>query len=348
MLRVPRSWSDLDPAWMNEALAGRFPGAVVSETAIGPVVEGTNSRATVSLRYASGSGPERVFVKREGRIVQRLALVALGALTTEARLFASDAVLPLERPEAYAAALEPRRLAAIVVLEDVTLRGARANAGTAALSVGQVRNGLGALARLHARYWDDRRPPALGFLGPWRLGPLWAPLSLAGLARALHLLRAGRNGGLLPSGVRASTLERGFRAWADLAATGSQTVLHGDPHSANTYALGEEIVGFFDWQLVRTGNWSHDVGYFIVSSLDVEERRTHERSLLEGYLEALGAAGADAPRFDEAWDRYRRSPTYGLAAWLHTVAGARFHPLPDCLAVIGRFGAAYGDHCSGA
>ncbi len=346
MLRVPRSWSELDSGWMTSALGARFPGAIVGELEIGPIVDGTNSRATVSLRYSAGAGPERVFVKREGAIVQRVALVALGALANEARLFASGASLPLERPAAYAGACDRRRLAAIVVMEDVTIRGGRPNVGTSALSVGQVRNGLRALAGMHAAYWGPRLPPALSFLRPWHMAAFWAPISLASLLRAIHLLRSGGHGALLPAHGNAVRLERDFRAWSLIAANATQTVLHGDPHPANTYAISDTTIGFYDWQLVRTGTWAHDVGYFMVSCLDIDDRRTNERTLLLGYLEDLRSAGAPAPGFEEAWELYRRSPTYGLGAWLHTVAGARFHPLPDCLEVIARFGAAYGDHCA--
>ena len=41
-----------------------------------------------------------------------------------------------------------------------------------------------------------------------------------------------------------------------------QTYLHGDPHIGNTYVLPDDEIGFLDWQVVRRGNWSVDVGYF--------------------------------------------------------------------------------------
>jgi hypothetical protein len=332
---------------MNTALGARFPGAVVGEVRVGPISDGTNSRAVVHLGFASGSGPARVFVKREGPVLHRLALAALGALTSEVRLAASGTALPVERPAPYAAAFDRRRLAAIVVMEDVTLRAGRPNGATNPLTIGQVRSGLRGLARLHAQYWDRPLPEALGFLRPWRLRTVWAPVSFASLSRALHVLGVRGRAGLLPPGADAASLERSFRRWAALAATGPQTVLHGDPHPANTYALADETIGFYDWQLVRTGHWSHDVGYFIVSSLDIEARRAHEHLLLEGYLEEVRSAGVRAPAFDDAWRRYRQTPAYGLGAWLHTLSGGRFQPVDDSLTAVGRFGAAYADHHSG-
>jgi len=76
----------------------------------------------------------------------------------------------------------------------------------------------------------------------------------------------------------------------------------------------------------------------------VAERRVSERDLLRAYLDELATAGAPAPGFEDAWSLYRRSPVYGLGAWLHTLSGGRFQPLDRCLATIERFGAAYDDH----
>jgi hypothetical protein len=329
---------------MTVALAGYFPGAVVSEVRIGDVADGTNRRARVRLRYQSGRGPESVFVKREGRVLNRLALLALGALESEAQLFDSGVRLPLEHPTPYAAGVDTWRLATVVVMEDVTLRLARPNEAIVALTVGQVRSGLRGLACLHAAYWDRPLPEPMRFLRPWRLGKAWAPVSLASLARALRLLRSGGHARLLPPGADAATLERRFRRWATVAVSGPQTVLHGDPHPGNTYTLPGEVTGFYDWQLVRTGNWSHDIGYFMISSRAVADRRAHERSLLRYYLDELTNEGAPAPRFEDAWRLYRQAPAFGLGTWLHTLSGGGFQPIEQCLATIERFGAAYADH----
>jgi hypothetical protein len=347
VLSVPRSWSGLTPAWMTVALAGHFPGAVVTRVRIGDVADGTNRRAQVGLLYRSGRGPETVFVKREGRVLNRLALLALGALESEAQLFDSGVRLPLEHPTPYAAAVDRRRLATVVVMEDVTLRSARPNGATVPLTVGAVHSGLQGLGRLHAAYWDRPLPEPMRFLRPWRLGRAWAPVSQASLMRALHLLRSGGHASLLPPGAAATTLERRFRRWATVAIRGPQTVLHGDPHPGNTYALPGGVTGFYDWQLVRTGNWSHDVGYFITSSLGVADRRTHEQCLLRSYLVELGRAGAPAPDFEAAWRLYRETPAFGLGTWLHTLSGGGFQPVDTCLATIERFAAAYADHTKG-
>jgi hypothetical protein len=342
-LPVPHDIPDLTPQLMTAALAIRCPGAVVDKIDIGEIEDGTNRRAPVQLSYAEGSGPRAVFVKVQGRPLHRLALLALRAWATEALFAASGAARPLEHPAPFAAAIDRRRLATIVVMDDVTTHGGIANDGVASLSAAQVRDGLAGLARLHAAYWDRPLPASLHFLKPWRLTRKWAPVSGANLMHGLRKLRMTDAADAIPRYVTALSLERQFRQSALRAASGPQTVLHGDAHPANTYALPEERIGFLDWQLARTGHWSHDVGYFIAGSLEIDQRREHERDLLALYLDALHDRGIDAPTGEEAWRRYRATPAYGLATWLHTLSAGSFQPLDTCLATIRRYAAAYDD-----
>jgi hypothetical protein len=324
VLSVPHDWSGLTPAWVSEAL-----GTPVEQVTLSDIADGTNARARVTLRHADGSGPQRVFVKREGGLLGRLALTALGAREAEANLVRGGVALPLEHPRFYAAAVDRRRLAAVVVMEDVTLRGGRPNSAIRPLSVEQVASGLRELARLHSAYWEQPPP---SFVRPWRLGPQWMPIAWGGFAHALwRLRRLGR-----PLDVTASEMERGFRGWAKTAARGPQTLLHGDPHPGNTYSLAD-TTGFYDWQLVRSGTWAHDVEYFIVSSLTVADRREHEHDLLAGYLDALGRRPPDAQGL------YWSAAVFGLGSWLQTFAAGIFQPTDVCLATIERFAAAYQD-----
>jgi hypothetical protein len=343
VLTVPGSLEALTPEFMTTALSGRFPGAVVERVETGAVADGTNRRATVRLSYCEGSGPGSVFVKIHGRLLHRLALVALRAWQAEALLAVSGADLPLEHPAFYAAATDRSRLGCVVVMEDVVTREGRPNDATTPLAAVQVADGLAGLARLHAAFWDRPIPPSLRFLAPWRLGRAWAPVSRASLAHGLRRLRRSGHEEMIPRHVDAAGLERQFRASAAIAGCGPRTVLHGDPHPGNTYSLPGDRTGFYDWQLVRTGDWCHDVGYFLVGSLSVDDRRSCERDLLAGYLDALGSAGAPVPGFERAWDRYRSSPAFGLASWVHTYSAGSFQADSVCLATIERFGTAYSD-----
>ena len=262
VLGVPRSWAELTPAWLTAAT-----GRPVTGLRLEQVADGTNARARVVARIAGRDEPVALFVKREGRVLNRLALTALGAREAEADLARFAVPLPIEHPAFYAGAVDRRRLAAIVVMEDVTARGARPKDPLRPLTVDEVAAGLRELARLHGAYWQR---PVPAFARPWRVGPQWAAVAWAGLLRARHRLdELGQ-----PLDLDLAEIERGFRAWARRASSGPQTLLHGDAHPGNSYGLGGAI-GFYDWQLVRRVAWVHDVGYFIASSLDVADRRAH-------------------------------------------------------------------------
>ena len=343
MLEVPGSLAELTPEYMSRALNRAFPGASVERIELGDVADGTNRRARARLWYRSCTGPSSVFVKIHGRMLHRLALVALRAWRAEALLAGSGVELPIEHPEFYAAATDPSRIACIVIMEDVTARGGRPNDATTALSLEEVADGLAGLAKLHAAFWERTLPSPIRFLAPWRLSRTWAPVSRASLAHGLRRLNRSGLDHLVPTSVTAGALEKQFRASAVLARSGPQTVLHGDPHPGNTYGLPGGRTGFYDWQLVRRGDWANDVGYFLAGSLEVDDRRAHERELLAGYLDAARSAGASPPDFEPAWERYRSTPAFGLATWMHTYSAGSFQPDDVSVATIQRFGAAYED-----
>jgi hypothetical protein len=344
VLPVPRDWSDLSPAWMSAALGRRHPGLVVRDVRIGAVEHGTNTRARVALSLAGAEGPSSVFVKGPGRLSHRMALLVLGALATEAKLADAGASFPLVHPVFYGGGMDWRRAASVVVSEDVVAAGGRLQDARTPLGVEEVRSGLRGLAALHAAYWERPVPAALGHLRAWRLGPAWGVVSVASLARGLRRAAEAEGRRLcLPKEIGPHALGRQFRRSAAVAASGPQTVLHGDPHPGNVYTTADGRTGFFDWQLARRGQWSHDVGYFLAGSLDVEDRRRHERELLAAYLDALAGAGVRAPSFDAAWSRYRGTPAFGLATWLHTLSFGTFQRADVCIATIRRFTAAYVD-----
>ena len=123
-----------------------------------------------------------------------------------------------------------------------------------------------------------------------------------------------------------------------------QTLLHGDPHIGNTYVLPGGRVGFLDWQVLRRGNWSLDLGYFLQGALTTSDRREHEVALLEQYRDALGLPTAELPSADEIWLRYRASVAHGLCTWLATAsAGELWQRAAIALALAQRYSMAYGD-----
>jgi hypothetical protein len=336
---IPARWEDVTPEWMTDAVASLHPGARVTDVTLMMDDSGTNRRARFALRYDAGSGPAVVFAKAEG--AYREVHARNGNMFNEPELFASGATLPVDHPLPYKVVIDRPALDYVIVMEDVTGRGADPRDATRPMTVSQVANGVRGLARLHSRYWgfSPTSHPELAWMQGWDategyVDPLRRSVPV-GLARAAGQLpdelATYDTDALLGSLVRC------------LSAAGHEpvTLLHGDAHIGNTYVLPDDEVGFLDWQVARRGNWSHDLGYFIVSALTVEDRRASERDLVEEYLRALHVPVDDRPSPEEAWLRYRTTPAYGLPVWLATLSAGTSQRPEVCLALSERYGRAF-------
>lgn len=339
---APAHWSDVSPEWMTEAIRSRHPDAVVSRVTLLSRDDGTNRRARFALEYAQGGGPRGVFVKAHAA-AHRWVHLRNGNLFNEARLFAVGTQLPCEHPLVYSAVPDYPRLDFLLVMEDLTLRGADPLDSLRPMNLAQVTSGLAGLAALHREYWGmtARCHKHLGWLREWSPSQGWqvglrhrVPIGLSRYQPALPAPLAGMDG--------TAIVDRWVRYVETLADT-PHTLLHGDAHIGNTYVLPGDETGFLDWQVVRRGHWSQDVGYFLIGALTVEDRRRHERQLLEVYRESLDLPEGQAPGAEEVWQRYRLSPAYGLAIWLSTLGtdGWQRHEISAALAE--RYAAAYAD-----
>ena len=326
---------------MSAALAADHPGAVVEAVTVEVRDDGTNRRARLRVTYRAGSGPATVFVKAADPAHKELIRMTSG-MFHEPRLFTCGAHLPLEHPTVYTALIDEAEYDFVMVMEDLTARGADPRDATRPMAVEQVATGVRGLGRMHGRYWGERvqHHPALGWLEPFLP---WDGMEMAPLSAALE--RLGDDG---PAEVTSLTIDRLiesiWKPYIRTLTTSPQTLLHGDPHIGNTYLLPSGEVGFLDWQVARRGNWSLDLGYFLQGALTVEDRRRSEGALLEEYRESLGLPEGEMPTIDEIWLRYRASVAHGLTLWLCTASAGELWQRPDiALALAQRYSTAYAD-----
>jgi hypothetical protein len=323
---------------MTSALQGSFPGAEVAEIELLLRDDGTNRRARFKLSYASGSGPAMVFLKASD--LNHAALNArTGGVLNEPRLFSSGVPLHVDHPEVYFTVIDEPHLNFMLVMEDITARGCDPRDSLRPMTVEQVLKGVRSLANLHSAYWGDRldEEPLLSWVEPF---VAWRGVMARGIDIGIQ-----RAGGSIPSEVRDMTgAQIEDDLWAPYIGTlgqGGQTLLHGDPHIGNTYVLPDGGVGFLDWQVVRRGNFSVDLGYFAQGALTVEDRRTAEVELVTEYREALDLPTAELPTEEEIWHRYRASATHGLTMWLVTAASDTWQRPEVSLALAQRYAAAF-------
>jgi hypothetical protein len=341
-LSVPRSWDEITPDWMSAALADHYPGATVENVSVELRDDGTNRRARLALTYSSGAGPATVFVKAADPDHKELIRMTSG-MFHEPRLFMSGVELPLEHPVVYTALIDEESYDFVMVMEDLNARGADPRDSLRPLTVEQAASGVRALGRMHGRFWGSRvmEHPDLRWLEPF---VPFDGLQYAQLPSALERLDADT-----PDDVMSLTMdhlvESVWKPYIRSLTASEQTLLHGDPHIGNTYVIPAGEVGFLDWQMARRGNWSLDLGYFLQGALTIEDRRTHERALLEEYGDALALSASERPTFDEIWLRYRASVAHGLTLWLATASagGGLWQRVEVAVALAQRYANAYGD-----
>lgn len=339
---VPADWGDLTPEWMTKAVRSHHPDATVSRVDVLMRDDGTNRRARLGLHYAAGTGPRQVFLKAHAA-AHRMVHLRNGNLFNEARLFASGASVPCEHPAVYLAVPDYPRLDFLLVMEDITLRGGDPRDALRPLSVAQAASGLRELAALHRTYWGmtARSHAKLRWVKPWTVSKGWT----VGLGKRIPI-GLERAQGQLPEAIGSLSGDSVLDLWTRYVRTladAPHTLLHGDAHIGNCYVLPGDQVGWLDWQVVRRGHWSQDVGYFLIGALTVEDRRAHERELLEVYRQALGFTDDRMPSADEVWFRYRLSPAYGLAIWLSTLGTDGWQRHEVSLALAQRYAAAMED-----
>ena len=336
--RIPSAWESVTPEWMTSALADAFPGVEVRDVEVELRDDGTNRRARLALSYARGSGPATVFVKAAD--LEHTAVNArTGGVFNEPRLFASGAPLPLDHPHVYFTLIDEPQLDFIMVMEDIRARGCDPRDATRPLTIEQAANGVRGLARLHSMYWGARRQryPELSWVEPfvpWR-----------GMAVGIDI-GIERAGDRVPPEVQRMTGKEIMRdVWAPFIGTlahGGRTLPHGDPHIGNTYVLPDDGVGFLDWQVLRTGNPSLDLGYFLQGACTVDDRRAGERDLVDEYVAALELPAEERPSPEDAWLRYRASTAHGLTLWLVTAA-SDWQRLEVSLTLAHRYATAFTD-----
>ncbi len=231
--------------------------------------------------------------------------------------------LEIEAPRAFGGVFDDGNGQFGILMEDLSLRSARFPNATTPVSHDEVAGLLSTLATLHARFWQTPRFDAdLRWVPTTSRGGMYPVFDAIGLDLIRDQVRKNAFKQKLLAPLKRSLDQLWQDTWRvqSLFDEGPVTLCHGDSHIANTYLLPGARGGLLDWQLMVKGSWAHDVTYLIVTALEPEERRKHERELIAHYLQELRRRGVDgAPEEDEAWLRYRQAVVWGIViGWLIT------------------------------
>lgn len=354
-----RSANDVTPEVLTSLLRRSDPGVEVTGVAVRHTWQGTTSHVHLDVEYADPATrlPRNLFLKTQLSTVHDLPdavdveLSEGGGgtvlLDDETRFYRDlRADLTVETMTTYFADHLDGPSQFIIVGEDISLRGAQVPDAVAGLSVEQVDELLCTLSQVHAPFWGSRRLTRGGDLS-WLQHPLTGGFAEFLRASGFAIIRAfldhpHKKAQLDAAGTDADTMEAAFWKLQEQVSRDPLTLLHGDPHPRNTYALPDGRMGVLDWQLVRRGSWSHDVGYSLIGALPPDLRRAHEKELLDNYRGRLLDAGVtSAPDREQMWTAYRESPAWGFCMW--AITPDQMYSVDIVTAVLGRFAEAYSD-----
>ncbi len=296
---------------------------VTSEKTYGQQMVSTAGRALIEVDYAPGAPaglPTQLVVKLARGVDEIMAPFYRNEVAFYGRLRPE---LDLEVPQTLGGHFNPETKRFAILLEDLSVRGARFPNALVPVTLDEVRSILDSHAALHAQYWDSPRLKGdLDWIGTHTTGVI-AEMQNIGATPFIQYeidnqkFKTELVGALGSSGPE---LHAGMLALHRHHQTLPQTVLHGDSHIGNTYLTPQGKGGLLDWQLMVRGHHTHDVNYLITTALTIEQRRNHERELFAYYLDRLAAGGVTGlPAFEQSWLEFRRNLAWGLYyGWLTT------------------------------
>ena len=323
----PSTIEDVSADWLTGVLQGSgFDGAQITDLQVEVIGEGVGIMGLlyrVKLLYSESSAkevPQSVVIKvpsphEQTRHIAR-AFMFYGKEIGFYRDAAKDT--PLETPRCYAAHHDPESDDFVLVLED--LDGMEVISQLDGCPIDKAEIAIEALARHHAAFWESERfSEDLAWL-PFGWDVPFPQAIAQGFSQAwptcMEMFPNGVSERIKKVGEKFPTVTSEMMELADSPVT----LAHGDFRLDNLFFQNEDLK-VIDWQICIKTVGGYDVGYFLSQSLTIEDRRNHERDLLDKYRKTLSEIGLDYPQ-DRLMEDYRRSVLFCLAYPVQASAAA--------------------------
>ncbi|MYR08678.1 phosphotransferase [Gordonia sp. SID5947] len=297
---IPTDVEGLSPEWLSEMLRANGHDVGITSVRSEPVGSGQMAGsfrltptwtsqgdlpATMVAKLATGERPQREFAsgvfRNEVLFYQRLAPTVTAPV-----------------PHCHAAVISDDHTEFVLLLEDMapSVQGDQ----IAGCTPEQAHAVALAAARLHAPRWCDESLAALpGLYLPTHDDRVLMDSVLEPMADVFRsrFALSGREAAAIDWLVATAGdwLERPPRRFA---------LIHGDLRVDNILFGPDGGVTIVDWQTITLGNPLRDIAFLLSTSLTTEDRRAHERTIVEAYHAALLAQGVTGYCVDDCWSDY--------------------------------------------
>jgi len=312
----------ITPEWLTQALemAGVLSGGRVVSAEweiIGTGKMGDNAR--FRLCYDGDvSAPQTLIAKLPATDETARAIAGgMGAYRKEVMFYRELAEMTAIRtPDIYLNLIDEAGSNFILLMEDL----APAEPGNQLIgeTVKHARQALAEVAKLHAAFFEKKDVLARDYI---------THTDAEGAAFGQELLQQNWPGFVerFGHGLSEESIALGGDYVANHAAwvahyDGPKTLIHSDFRTENMLFSDVSRPATVDWQTITESCCMADVAYFIGGSMDIEDRRNHEQTLVEHYRTSLAEAGVTLSA-NECWQQYREFSLQGI---LITVLGAMF------------------------
>lgn len=311
----------LNENWAQVVLKHHDSKAKVQRLTIKSIQVGTTTRVKLAVEHDSPHVAKNWFIKLPSQNLRARIITTLPRLLRTEILFYQQLAteVPVQTPTCLAAVNKTGK-GSILVLADVSEQSAVAGTAGDNLTIPQAYQAATQLAKLHARFWQDKN---LSRQNPWLAGSVRKLEDLLGSALAVPLMRRGlaKAADVVPPELYKPALQYAKKRREIMCFLNNtpQTLTHHDCHPGNLFWQQDGTIGFLDWQLVRIGDGIGDLAYLLTTTLSSENRREHERSLLAHYAAVLSENNVDQP-LAALFDRYRAHCCYAFEAMVITLA----------------------------
>ena len=316
----PTNPGELTADWLTAQLraSGATTRAAVTSFALTPIGEGVGMLAVITriaLTYdvAEPAAPSTVIAKFATPSEQNRAVAAHFHVYEREAFFLRDVAghttAPI--PTVYGVEIDVPSGEFVLLMED--LGAYRTGDQVAGCGVAEAKLVLDAITPVHAAYWGRTDRPELDFAP--RIDGDMQRVGMSGACTSGWEECMKRFGHLVPDVVHAAR-ERYTSSAEDLHRRMGrlpQTLAHGDLRLDNIMfgiTPAHRPAAVLDWQGVIVSAAVQDVAYLLTQNLTIDNRRAHERELLEHYHARLTEHGVTGYPFTQFEADYRLAALY--------------------------------------